>query len=253
MEKIFWKESVDSTLTWAKEEAKKSVGKELDKALFVADEQTAGKGRLGRVWTSVPGENIYMTLLLMQPEVRAENASSLTLVMGLSVAEAVEKMTGITAGIKWPNDIVLSKKKICGILTEMQIKEQKPEFIMIGVGINVNQKEFQEELRDKATSVFLETGEKTSREDLISKVTACFWKNYEIFLKTQDLSLLKEDYERRLLNNNQQVRILEKGTETIGTARGITDSGELLIEDLNGEIRKVFSGEVSVRGLYSYV
>ena len=182
MEKIFWKSSVDSTLIWAKEEAKKSVGKELDRALFVADEQTAGKGRLGRVWTSVPGENIYMTLLLMRPEVRIENASSLTLVMGLSVAEAVEGVVGVTAGIKWPNDIVLSGKKICGILTEMQIKEQKPEFIMIGVGINVNQKEFQEELRDKATSVFLETGRELSRENLIEKVAECFWKNYDIFL-----------------------------------------------------------------------
>ena len=184
MEKIFWKASVDSTLIWAKEEAKKSVGKELDRALFVADEQTAGKGRLGRVWTSVPGENIYMTLLLMRPEVRIENASSLTLVMGLSVAEAVEGVVGVTAGIKWPNDIVLSGKKICGILTEMQIKEQKPEFIMIGVGINVNQKEFQEELRDKATSVFLETDRELSRENLIEKVAECFWKNYDIFLKT---------------------------------------------------------------------
>lgn len=253
MEKIFWTESVDSTLTWAKEEAKKSVGKELDGALFVANEQTAGKGRLGRVWTSVPGENIYMTLLLMQPEVRAENASSLTLVMGLSVAEAVEEMAGIDAGIKWPNDIVLSKKKICGILTEMQMKEQKPDFIMIGVGINVNQKEFQEELRNKATSVFLETGKEMSREELVTKVTACFWKNYELFLKTQNLKALKEEYEKRLLNKNQQVRILEKGTETIGTARGITDTGELLVEDLQGKVRKVFSGEVSVRGLYSYV
>ncbi len=253
MKNVFWKASVDSTLTWAKEEAKKSAGKELDGALFVADEQTAGKGRLGRVWTSVPGKNIYMTLLLMQPEVRVENASSLTLVMGLSVAEAIEEMTGITAGIKWPNDIVLSGKKICGILTEMQIKKQKPEIIMIGVGINVNQKEFQEELKDKATSVFLETGRVLSREKLVEKVTECFWKNYEIFLKTQDLSLLKEDYEKRLLNKNQQVRILEKGTETIGTARGITHMGELLVEDLQGEVRKVFSGEVSVRGLYSYV
>ena len=253
MEKIFWKESVDSTLPWAKEEAKKSGGKELDGALFVANEQTAGKGRLGRVWTSVPGENIYMTLLLMQPEVRAENASSLTLVMGLSVAEAVEEMAGIDAGIKWPNDIVLSKKKICGILTEMQMKEQKPDFIMIGVGINVNQREFQEELRNKATSVFLETGKEMSREELVAKVTACFWKNYELFLKTQNLKALKEEYEKRLLNKNQQVRILEKGTETIGTARGITDTGELLVEDLQGKVRKVFSGEVSVRGLYSYV
>lgn len=253
MKKIFWKESVNSTLTWAKEEAKKSTGKELDGALFVADEQTAGKGRLGRVWTSVPSENIYMTLLLMQPEVKVENAASLTLVMGLSVAEVIEEITEIATGIKWPNDIVLSGKKICGILTEMQIEKQKPEFIMIGVGINVNQKEFQEELQDKATSVFLETGKVLEREMLIEKVIECFWKNYEVFLKTQDLSLLKEDYEKRLLNKNQQVRILEKGTETIGTARGITNTGELLVEDLQGKMRNIFSGEVSVRGLYSYV
>lgn len=253
MKNVFWKESVDSTLTWAKEEAKKSTGKELNGALFLADEQTAGKGRLGRVWTSVPGENIYMTLLLMQPEIKAENASSLTLVMGLSVAWAIEEMTGMDTGIKWPNDIVLSSKKICGILTEMQIKEQKPEFIMIGVGINVNQKEFQEELQDKATSVFLETGRELSREKLVEKVMECFWKNYELFLKTENLRLLKEDYEKRLLNKNKQVRILEKGTETIGTAQGITDTGELLIEDLQGNVRKIFSGEVSVRGLYSYV
>ena len=135
----------------------------------------------------------------------------------------------------------------------MQIKEQKPEFIMIGVGINVNQKEFQEELQDKATSVFLETGRELSREKLVEKVMECFWKNYELFLKTENLRLLKEDYEKRLLNKNKQVRILEKGTETIGTAQGITDTGELLIEDLQGNVRKIFSGEVSVRGLYSYV
>lgn len=92
-----------------------------------------------------------------------------------------------------------------------------------------------------------------SREELVTKVTACFWKNYELFLKTQNLKALKEEYEKRLLNKNQQVRILEKGTETIGTARGITDTGELLVEDLQGKVRKVFSGEVSVRGLYSYV
>ncbi len=253
MKKIFWKESVDSTLTWAKEEGRKSTGKELDGALFVADEQTAGKGRLGRVWTSVPGENIYMTLLLMHPEIKAENAASLTLVMGLSVAEVIEEMTEKVTGIKWPNDVVLSKKKICGILTEMQIKEQNPEFILIGVGINVNQEEFQEDLKDKATSVFLETGKKLSREKILEKVTECFWRNYEMFLKTQDLRLLKEDYEKRLLNKNQQVRILEKGAETIGTARGITNTGELLVEDMQGNMRSIFSGEVSVRGLYSYV
>lgn len=251
--KSFWKEATDSTNTWAKETAKSAEGTELDGALFLADQQTMGKGRLGRVWSSPAGQNVYMTLLLQKPDLAPEHASTLTLVMGLSVAQAAEKITGEKTGIKWPNDVVMSGKKICGILTEMQIKEQFPEFIIIGVGININQEEFPEELLDKATSLLLETGKTFSREEVIAQTMACFEKNYELFLKTQDLSSLKQDYEAMLLNKGQPVRILEKDGESLGTARGITKCGELLVEDEEGMLRKISSGEVSVRGLYSYV
>lgn len=254
---VLWKAEIDSTNNWAREYAGSRCWTEEetdpDGTLFVAEKQTVGKGRQGRIWTSPPGENIYMSLLLWKPEIKPVSASQLTLVMGLSVAQGMEAITGRTAGIKWPNDVVYSGKKICGILTEMRIQEGKPEYIVIGVGINVNQTEFPPELQDKATSVFLETGKKADRILGIARVMECFEKNYRKFLRTEDLSLLKEDYESLLLNKDRQVRIIEKDGQWQGRARGINDRGELLVEDGHGNLREILSGEVSVRGLYSYV
>lgn len=254
---VLWRQEIDSTNNWAKEYAGSRIwmekGTDPDGTLFVAEKQTAGKGRQGRVWTSPPGENIYMSLLLWKPEIRALSASQLTLVMGLSVAQGMEALTGRKAGIKWPNDVVFSGKKICGILTEMRVQEGKPEYIVIGAGINVNQTEFPPELQDKAASVFLETGKKADRTLGIARVMECFEKNYRKFLRTEDLSLLKEDYESLLLNKDWQVRIIEKKGQWQGIARGINDQGELLVEDSYGNLKEILSGEVSVRGLYSYV
>ncbi len=254
---VLWKEEIDSTNNWAREYAGSRCwmdkGTDPDGTLFVAEKQTVGKGRQGRIWTSPPGENIYMSLLLWKPEIKTVSASRLTLVMGLSVAQGIEMLTGRKAGIKWPNDVVYSGKKICGILTEMKIQKGKPEHIVVGVGINVNQTEFSTELQDKATSVFLETGKKADRIAGIARVMECFEKNYRKFLRTEDLSLMKEEYESLLLNKDRQVRIIEKTGQWQGTARGINDRGELLVEDSRGYLREIMSGEVSVRGLYTYV
>ena len=254
---VLWKEEIDSTNNWAREYAGSRCwteeGTDPDGTLFVAEKQTGGKGRQGRIWTSPPGENIYMSLLLWKPEIKTVSASQLTLVMGLSVAQGIEALTGRKAGIKWPNDVVYSGKKICGILTEMRIQEGKPEHIVIGVGINVNQTEFSPELQDKATSVFLETEKKADRISGIARVMEYFEKNYRKFLRTEDLSLIKENYESLLLNKDRQVRIIEKTGQWQGIARGINNRGELLVEDSRGYMHEIMSGEVSVRGLYSYV
>ena len=254
---VLWKEEIDSTNNWAKDYAGSRCwteeGTDPDGTLFVAEKQTGGKGRQGRIWTSPPGENIYMSLLLWKPEIKTVSASQLTLVMGLSVAQGIEALTGRKAGIKWPNDVVYSGKKICGILTEMRIQEGKPEHIVIGVGINVNQTEFSPELQDKATSVFLETEKKADRISGIARVMEYFEKNYRKFLRTEDLSLIKENYESLLLNKDRQVRIIEKTGQWQGIARGINNRGELLVEDSRGYMHEIMSGEVSVRGLYSYV
>ena len=221
----------------------------------VADMQSAGRGRRGRLWQSPAGSAIYMTILL-KPQFVPDKASMLTLVMALSVADAIVEATGLSAGIKWPNDIVVNKKKVCGILTEMNAELDYIQYVVIGVGINVNNnspEEFPEEIRQSATSLKIESGIQISRAALLEHVLAHFEKNYNIFIKSLDLSALMEDYDARLLNLNAEVRVLDPKGEYNGIARGINPTGELLVEKETGEVVPVYAGEVSVRGLYGYI
>lgn len=219
--------------------------------LVVADRQNAGRGRRGRAWISPAGESIYMSLLL-RPRCTPDKASGITLVMALAVLEAVQELTGDIVGIKWPNDIVINKKKMCGILTEMSTDMESIHYVVPGVGINVNQTSFTEDIKDTATSIFLETGKKANRSRLVARVMYYFEKNYEIFQKTWDMSGLLEKYNGFLLNRGQQVRVLDPKGEYEGVAQGINEKGELLVEK-DGELIAVYAGEVSVRGIYGYV
>ena len=193
-----------------------------------------------------------MMSVLLRPDFEPQYASMLTLVMGLSVAQAVKELN-IEVSIKWPNDVVVSRKKICGILTEMGLENGRIREVVIGDGINVNLEEFPDELKDKATSLYLETGKKYDRNRLIGLIMEKFERNYEKFTETCDLSPLIDDYNVMLANRNQPVRILDKINPYEGIAIGIDREGELLVKVADGKIRKVCSGEVSVRGLYSYV
>ncbi len=220
-------------------------------ALFVAERQVAGKGRRGRGWESPAGASIYMTLLL-RPEFLPGKAPQLTLLTAVAVAEAIRQVTGLTSKIKWPNDVVSRGKKLCGILTEMSTEIGCINYVVIGVGINVNQETFPEEIKDKATSLKLETGGSIRRAELIAAVMERFEACYETFLKTEDLSGLRERYNRLLVNRNQEVKVLEPGNEYKAHAMGINDTGELLVRTRDGE-KAVYAGEVSVRGVYGYV
>lgn len=221
----------------------------------VANMQMAGRGRRGRLWQSPAGSAIYMTILL-KPQFVPDKASMLTLVMALSVADAIVEATGLDAGIKWPNDVVVNKKKVCGILTEMNAEPDYIQYVVIGVGINVNNnspEEFPEEIRQSATSLKIESGMQISRAALLERVLAHFEKNYNIFTGKLDLSALMKAYDARLLNLNAEVRVLDPKGEYTGIARGINPAGELLVEKENGEVVPVYAGEVSVRGLYGYI
>ena len=245
---VHFAKEIDSTNEWCKRLSKEDA---VHGTLAVAEFQSAGKGRLGRRWVVPEGNSIMMSILL-RPDFEPRFASMLTLVMGLSVAQAVKEL-GVDVSIKWPNDVVVSRKKICGILTEMGLEDGKIREVVIGVGINVNLAEIQEELKDKATSLYLETGKTYDRNLLIGLVMGKFEKNYEKFVQTCDLSLMIDDYNMMLANKYQPVRILDKLDPYEGVALGIDREGELLVRVADGRIRKVCSGEVSVRGLYSYV
>lgn len=246
---VFYYDEADSTNIRAKSagETGGSHG-----ALFVADEQTAGKGRRGRAWESPSGSSIYMTILL-RPKISPVKAPMLTLVMALSVADGIRQVTGLDTLIKWPNDIVLNQKKVCGILTEMSTEIDYINYVVIGVGINVNQESFPDIIRDTATSLKAETGRSFRRSEIIAAVMERFEKYYETFLKTEDLSGIQETYNNILANRDKDVRVLEPGNEYDAHAIGINEKGELIIKTPDGTKKNIFAGEVSVRGLYGYV
>lgn len=219
--------------------------------LVVAEQQTAGRGRLGRKWVSPAGSCVMMSLIL-RPAFAPQYAPMLTLVMGLSVAQAMKKL-GIDVSIKWPNDAVVSGKKICGILTEMSLEGISIREVVIGVGINVNLETIDEEIKDVASSLYLETEKRYDRNEIINLVMQQFEINYEKYAETLDLTYLVDDYNSLLINKDKQVRVLDPKEPFEGIARGINVQGELLVEREDGEVVAVGAGEVSVRGLYGYV
>lgn len=242
---VYHAAEMDSTNEWAKRMSGEDTP---DLTVFFADEQTAGKGRLGRVWKSPAGTSVSMSVLL-RPSVRAEHLSMLTLVMGMAAADGLREVSGLEVGIKWPNDVVIHGKKLCGILTETA---SDGSWVVIGIGINVNMTEFPEDLKDKASSLRLETGREESLSRTAAVVLGKFRHYYQIFCRTEDMSGLKKDYERMLVNINRGVRVLDPAGAFDGTALGIDEAGDLLVRKKDGTLTHVYSGEVSVRGIYGY-
>lgn len=247
-QEIYYYDVTDSTNIRAKELAEEG---HPSGTLVVADCQESGRGRRGRSWDSPSGTGIFMTLLL-KPEMNPNHASMLTLVAAMAVARAISKCADTEALIKWPNDIVIGGKKICGILTEMSAQFDFINHIVIGIGINVHNEHFPEEIAETASSILLQTGIRIRRAELIEQILEQFEHYYAIFMETEDLSGLVKEYNSILVNMNKSVRVLDPKEPFEGKAMGITKKGELIVD--TWESRKmVSSGEVSVRGLYGYV
>lgn len=220
--------------------------------LAVAGEQTQGRGRRGRSWQSPPDSNIYMTIGL-RPDFQPDLAPMVTLLKAMAVAKAVEETCDLKTQIKWPNDVVVGGRKICGILTEMSAETGYIQYIVIGTGINVNITEFPEDIKETATSLCIETGSTVLRAPIVAKTMEYFEMYYEKFMQTKDLSLLMEEYNGLLVNKDTRVKVLDPQNEFEGTARGIDKKGQLLVEKADGSMEAVYAGEVSVRGVYGYV
>lgn len=246
---VLYFDTIDSTNIKAQELVEKGYP---SGTLVVADKQESGKGRRGRSWVSPSGTGIFMTLMI-KPDINPNNASMLTLVAALAVAKAITSVTGEEAMIKWPNDIVVNGKKVCGILTEMNAQFDYINHIVVGIGINVHNESFPEEISQMASSLMIEAGGKRfHRAQIIAETMSYFEQYYDTFLKTQDLSALVREYDKLLVNRNKSVRVLDPKEPFDGKAMGITPKGELIVD--TWESRKlVSSGEVSVRGIYGYV
>lgn len=247
--RVYYRKETGSTNEDAKDLAEEGA---LHGSLVVAECQNAGKGRRGRSWGSDKGSTISMSLLL-RPTFSPNKAPKLTLIMALAVAEVLHHLTDQEISIKWPNDVLVNGKKVCGILTEMSAEMDCINYVVIGVGINVNNTEFPEELRDKATSLLNEVGNRMGRTDIIVNVMDFFEYYYGIYEEHQDLSDFVNLYDSYLINRNKEVRVLDPKGEYNGVAQGINDNGELIIQKEDGSFVRVDSGEVSVRGVLGYV
>ncbi len=242
---IYFYEETDTTNNRARELALEGAP---EGTLVVAEKQTAGRGRRGKVWESPLGTGIWMSLVL-RPQIAPTEASVLTLLCGLATAEAIEAETGLSAGIKWPNDILINGKKAVGILTEMDCEMSEVHFVIPGIGINVNTASFPPEIAEIATSLYLECGKTVSRRRLVHKVLERLEEHYETFLRTGSFAAMLEDYRKHCITLGKEVHVL--GREPFfAEALDITPEGELLVcRADNGKEEVVFSGEVSIRGV----
>ncbi len=236
---LVWTYSCESTNSEAKRRSDMPEG-----TVFAAEVQTAGRGRLGRSWLSPPGGGIWMSVLL-KPELTPPEVVPVTLAAGLAAAESLE------GDIKWPNDVVINGKKVCGILTEMSAEMERVNYAVVGIGVNVNTPDFPPELCDKATSVAIETGVSKNRRKLAEEILERFELYYKKLTKG-GFAAIREEYRRRCITIGREVAVIEHGSTTRAFGADIDESGALVIEDEHGR-RALNSGEVSVRGIYGYV
>lgn len=217
-----------------------------DGSVFTAEVQTNGKGSRGRSWNSERGLGLYHSILL-KPSIPPDKAGQITLAAGLAVCKAI----GLNSMIKWPNDVVINGKKICGILTEMSADAGKINYVVCGIGINVSNAVFDGELADKATSLLIESGRKYDKNVLLANVLNEFEHCYTNFLDGGLCGILDE-YRQNCITIGREVKVIYKKESVPGKAIDISGNGSLIVETKDGII-EVTSGDVSVRGIYGYV
>jgi BirA family transcriptional regulator, biotin operon repressor / biotin---[acetyl-CoA-carboxylase] ligase len=212
-------------------------------SVAIAEEQTAGRGRLGRSWHSEQARGIYVSVLL-RPRISPASASMLTLVAGLAAREAVAGQTGLEADIRWPNDLLLDGRKFAGILTEMYAEPDRIEFVVVGIGINVNQERFPAELADVATSLREASGRGHSRLELLVRLLLELEGYYNRFV-TEGPGVIVERFARASsYARGKRVRI-HTATETYtGTTDGLEPNGLLRVRRDNGRVETIVSGDV---------
>jgi len=243
---------IDSTNNYAKKIAQEGCK---EGTVVVADTQTLGRGRLGRSWDSPGGKGIWLSVVL-RPEMPPYDAQIITLAASVAVVLAIKNTTGIEAQIKWPNDILLGGKKVCGILTEMNSEMDRINYLVLGIGININQQkeDFPEELWDTATSISLYANENNlpmttlRRSDIIKNMLRELEIIYKKVCTGKTVDIL-EQWKRYSAVLDRKIRVIYKNSEIIGVAREVTKDGRLVVDCDDGVTREIISGEVSVRGL----
>ncbi|KAB2924729.1 MAG: biotin--[acetyl-CoA-carboxylase] ligase [Bacteroidetes bacterium] len=212
--------------------------------LIIAEEQTAGRGRLQRSWESDPGTNLLFSLILY-PAFDAEKYRLLPFAASLAAADAVERVTGLSVSCKWPNDILIGTKKVCGMLLESVTGNRGVTRIVLGIGLNVNQEQFPEELRFKATSLVLETGAAADRIVLLQAVLEELEVRYEQLERYPPQTLL-DDWKMKALIFGKKITVLESEFAYDAVAIDLAEDGALIVRPADGPVKRIYAGDVSI-------
>lgn len=238
---IFHFFKVDSTNTVAMHLGEQG---EAHGTVVVAEEQTSGRGRAGHSWHSEKAAGLYVSILL-RPQISPMLAPALTLVGGLAAYDAIAETSGLLPDIRWPNDVLLKGKKVCGILTEMQAEPDRMHFAVIGIGVNVNQLKMPGELANIATSMRMETGSVHSRLELLARLLRHLDRYYNQFIAEGAAPILRRFAEVSSYFEGKRVRISTSTDNFVGTTAGLEPMGILRVKRDDGKIESVISGAVA--------
>jgi len=238
MYKIYHFKSLTSTQDKARELAKKGV----DNAIILADMQTKGRGRFQRKWHS-DKDGLWMSILLKPKNI--QNIQYLTFAAAVSVVKSIKKITKINTNIKWPNDVHHKGKKLCGILTENVFG--KENYVIVGIGLNVNQNKFPSDIRNIATSIKIINNKKISIKDLANNITDEFLKTYENHYNKNQLNNITKEWKKYCDTIGKKISVVTKNGILRGKAMGVDENCSLLLKLDNGKIIKVIEGDIKVR------
>jgi BirA family biotin operon repressor/biotin-[acetyl-CoA-carboxylase] ligase len=213
--------------------------------VVIADYQSQGRGRFGRIWKAEPGENILMSIIL-RPTIPLEKFGILSLLTAISVSEAIEKNVDVKVTTKWPNDLLISGKKFCGILMEASITADKGDFVIIGIGVNVNQIRFPKEIQDYATSLSLATGKIYDRTIIVQDILRSFETDYVELNKSKNFDSIIERWKKRCDMFGKEITVIHSGKTITGKAIDVDEKGLLILEVENSKKIKLSSGDVTI-------
>jgi len=242
--KIHYFNTIDSTNSTAYQLALQGAK---EGEVVVGESQEKGRGRLGRQWVSPPFLNLYLSVIL-RPKIPPHQASLITLMAAVATANAIEQCTGLTPSIKWPNDLLLGKRKVAGLLNEIHSETDRIHFVILGMGVNLNmeEKEFPKEIRTKATSLKRETGRPVSRRAFVSLLLEELERRYEIFLDEGGSPLL-EAWKARAQIEGKRVKVTSFGEVLTGRAVDIDSNGALILTTGDGERIRVVAGDIEYK------
>jgi len=238
--KVYVFETIDSTNTCARALAGCWAA---EGTVVFAEEQTAGKGRLGRLWQSAPGDNLTFTIIL-RPSLPPPSLNLLPLLTSVAVAEAIERFCGVSTECKWPNDLLIAGRKVAGILLESSFKQEMVDYVVIGIGLNVNQTQFPVEIERRATSLRLASGGPIDRPGLFREIMTTLEDRYDR-LAIEGYDSIVPQWLRRSPMIGREIEVSQNGTVISGVVRGIGAEGALLLESA-GMVRGLVAGDVTI-------